>query len=41
MNGDEVRILELAFTFQGADSDDDFDEVEDKDDLVVAGEDEA
>ena len=41
VNGDEVRILELAFTFQGADSEDDFDEVGDNDELVVAGEDEA
>ena len=34
-NGDEVRILDLAFTFQGAAEDDDFDEVEETDELVT------
>ncbi len=40
VNGDEVRILDLTFTFQGTDDADDFDEVDDAndDDLVVAGE---
>ena len=40
VNGDEVRILDLTFTFQGTDDADDFDEVDDANDgdLVVAGE---
>ena len=40
VNGDEVRILDLTFTFQGTDDANDFDEVDDAndDDLVVAGE---
>ena len=40
VNGDEVRILDLTFTFQGTDDADDFDEVDDAndDDLVVTGE---
>ena len=40
VNGDEVRILDITFTFQGTDDADDFDEVDDANDgdLVVAGE---
>ena len=40
VNGDEVRILDLTFTFQGIDDANDFDEVDDANDgdLVVAGE---
>ena len=40
VNGDEVRILDLTFTFQGTDDSNDFDEVDDANDgdLVVAGE---
>ena len=41
VSGDEVRILELAFTFEGADEAPDFDEVADGDDEVLAGEGEA
>ncbi len=41
VSGDEVRILELAFTFEGADDAPDFDEITDEDDEVLPGEGEA
>ncbi|MDM8270927.1 GTPase ObgE [Thermophilibacter provencensis] len=40
VNGDEVRILELAFTFEGRDDAPDFDELAEKDLEVSMGEDE-
>ncbi len=38
VSGDEVRILELAFTFEGKDAAPDFDELAEDDGPVNAGE---